>query len=465
MPVTRRSAVAPETASGDRSGSSTRRTPSSTAASSTSPSVADASATSSNSNSPASPASSAKRCPTNNNSDAALLGFFVFGVLVGLGVAFASLYMLDALALEDPPVCTCGGANPPPVRIPRPAVAPTPTPFTTRDRDHHPPATAAGASPSQPTAATTGSNPQQQQQRQLRGVSASVRIVDVDSNAAPGAPRQDLKPELPPLVPNDLSAVQMPGPDWIGWQHKLRANRFNLFLAFLQAQIVPPLTPMGFQKVPIPTDVYAELRHAYETRQREMRIDEPVNIIAFVEGKRPTLLPNDKLNNDIMARLRPLHEQWANVDLVPSVAFGLRTYYNGSILRPHVDKVESHLVSSILHFGDSLDAPWPLVILDHEYKEHAVNLEPGEMVFYESARAMHSRPTPMNGTYYVSLFLHYRPAKGWKLRFSDVEDLLPEDWDRDTIEVDHTQPVHVQMADVRARLGSLPIDYAMYETP
>ena len=30
----------------------------------------------------------------------------------------------------------------------------------------------------------------------------------------------------------------------------------------------------------------------------------------------------------------------------------------------------------------------------------SVNLEPGEMLFYESAKCMHGRPRPLRGKYY-----------------------------------------------------------------
>ena len=70
------------------------------------------------------------------------------------------------------------------------------------------------------------------------------------------------------------------------------------------------------------------------------------------------------LNQEVLQELQPLHEEWAGVDLIPSIAYGLRVYQNGSSLTMHTDRLETHVVSSILHvdrdYGDQ--EPWPIVI-------------------------------------------------------------------------------------------------------
>lgn len=38
--------------------------------------------------------------------------------------------------------------------------------------------------------------------------------------------------------------------------------------------------------------------------------------------------------------------------------------------------------------------------------QHAVSLEPGQMLLYESAKCLHGRSIPLHGRYYGSLFLH-----------------------------------------------------------
>ena len=51
--------------------------------------------------------------------------------------------------------------------------------------------------------------------------------------------------------------------------------------------------------------------------------------------------------------------------------------------------------------------------MDNDGGQHAVLLEPGEMVWYESARAIHGRPQPLQGEYYDNLFIHYSPVGDW----------------------------------------------------
>ena len=95
----------------------------------------------------------------------------------------------------------------------------------------------------------------------------------------------------------------------------------------------------------------------------------------------------------------------------------------------HVDR-PSLVVSAILHIASDC-MPWPLHIRNHTGEEHAVLLQPGEMLFYESARLSHGRPVPLVGSYYASVFAHFHPV-GWALTSEDVNAYLPHDWDRET---------------------------------
>ena len=56
---------------------------------------------------------------------------------------------------------------------------------------------------------------------------------------------------------------------------------------------------------------------------------------------------------------------------------------------------------------------WPLYILDNDGLTHKVVLQPGQMLWYESARAVHGRPQPLNGHYYDNIFIHFKPAGNW----------------------------------------------------
>lgn len=103
------------------------------------------------------------------------------------------------------------------------------------------------------------------------------------------------------------------------------------------------------------------------------------------------------------------------------------------------------MISSIVHIAHEYDddnEPWPIEIEDHDGNLHAVNLQMGEvsyvlylkcfagvalvkcviidlflslcmvlqMLFYESAKCLHGRRSPLKGKYYGSIFVHYQPV-------------------------------------------------------
>eukprot|EP01065_Artemidia_motanka_P021090 TRINITY_DN25155_c0_g1_i1.p3 TRINITY_DN25155_c0_g1~~TRINITY_DN25155_c0_g1_i1.p3 ORF type:complete len:220 (+),score=46.62 TRINITY_DN25155_c0_g1_i1:750-1409(+) len=54
-------------------------------------------------------------------------------------------------------------------------------------------------------------------------------------------------------------------------------------------------------------------------------------------------------------------------------------------------------------------------------------MEPGDLFMYESAKLQHCRPSPLQGSYYASLFLHFRPAV-WEYDWESVETGVPVHW-------------------------------------
>jgi hypothetical protein len=156
----------------------------------------------------------------------------------------------------------------------------------------------------------------------------------------------------------------------------------------------------------------ASLRDHLATARYE---DTPARQIDVIKGDlRPKFIDQDALNREILLGLQPMFEEWAGVPLKPAIAYGLRVYQNQSSLLMHVDKIEDHVISAILHVGHAYDddaEPWPLVIESFDGSTHAVNLAPGDLLFYESAKCMHGRPRPFKGKYYSSIFIHYLPVR------------------------------------------------------
>eukprot|EP00977_Amphora_coffeiformis_P019249 scaffold7087_cov168-Amphora_coffeaeformis.AAC.8 len=117
-------------------------------------------------------------------------------------------------------------------------------------------------------------------------------------------------------------------------------------------------------------------------------------------------------------------ETWVGFPLIPFKAYGFRLYQNNSQLLMHVDKMQTHVVSFILHIDSSEDAdPWPIFIEDLQGRTHEVTLTPGDMCF-------HGRPKVFNGSWYTSVFVHYYPKFGWAETHHELEAhyVIPPEW-------------------------------------
>lgn len=47
-------------------------------------------------------------------------------------------------------------------------------------------------------------------------------------------------------------------------------------------------------------------------------------------------------------------------------------------------------------------------------------VQPGEIIFYESASVLHGRPTPFKGDAFANIFVHFAPTKEWDISSQDV---------------------------------------------
>lgn len=128
--------------------------------------------------------------------------------------------------------------------------------------------------------------------------------------------------------------------------------------------------------------------------------------------------------------IRPIVAEWAGLpadELEMTATYGIRLYHHGSILRRHVDRIDTHILSSIIeieHLGiegaEGNDAngrqPWPLQIMDHAGEEHDVPDNAGQLILYESSTCCHGRETRFKGREMANVFVHFRP-KGWPKKF------------------------------------------------
>ena len=82
----------------------------------------------------------------------------------------------------------------------------------------------------------------------------------------------------------------------------------------------------------------------------------------------------------------------------------------------HVDRANSHVISAVMHIARDYGVEtggWPIEIVDFDGNQQEVELQPGQMLLYESSKCYHGRPKPFKGKYYASAFMHFKPKHGW----------------------------------------------------
>ena len=172
-------------------------------------------------------------------------------------------------------------------------------------------------------------------------------------------------------------------------------------------------TDEGFRKELLDPDLYNEIKE-YLAQYRDDFSDEFVegNFIQSDEADVPSRLfeLTDELKDKIHNSLQEPMESWSGTKLEPTFVYGIRDYKRGAVLIPHRDRKETHIISAIINIDQQVEKDWPLEIEDHFYRRHEVFLEPGEVLFYESARLLHGRSTPLKGESYSNIFCHYMPS-------------------------------------------------------
>jgi len=225
-------------------------------------------------------------------------------------------------------------------------------------------------------------------------------------------------------------------------QHIPGANeRWENYMQYTQSRMVPRFTEVGFEVIQTPPAVHAKLKAAVdEGLKRWDQLREERQIDAVYTPIPSKFIDLYGLDNEAMLELRQLHEEWSGIsELVPTSAYGVRLYRNGSALAMHYDKIFTHVISSIVHIAHEYDddsEPWPIEIEDHNGQLHAVSLKAGEMLFYESAACLHGRRQTLKGKYYASIFVHYMPKEKsiWDFSLEDVINNVPPHWRQGVIE-------------------------------
>ena len=220
----------------------------------------------------------------------------------------------------------------------------------------------------------------------------------------------------------------------LGNGNTIKANEGRLSMtatSLNQGKIVPRFTKVGFEKQKIPKQLYAtilsnrkkllkggakwKIEYCAEGIQNCQRVyeSEVAQECHIVSSEKYWFLDLDVgTKKSIFEQMRPLAEKWIGnkIQLMGTAAYGLRKYTRGATLGGHVDRLDTHVISAILNIHQSVDSDWPLQIFDHDDRLHHIILKPGEMVWYESAKLIHGRSIPLNGTSFENIFIHYVPV-------------------------------------------------------
>jgi hypothetical protein len=191
-------------------------------------------------------------------------------------------------------------------------------------------------------------------------------------------------------------------------------------------RVTRTFTPLGFSKGRLPNDVWGSIS-AYNYNNKK-------NVFAeeWTKGNKgyfvnwwevtPYMIGIPwTLKRYWQTRMRDMVAKWigGDIPLENTDIYGIRRYEDGARLLTHVDREATHAVSMIVNIDQvGMREPWMVEIYDFGGRLHEVEMSPGEVVYYESAKALHGRMKPLQGTSYSNLFTHYRPVSDpqWSTR-------------------------------------------------
>lgn len=202
-------------------------------------------------------------------------------------------------------------------------------------------------------------------------------------------------------------------------------------------------TPLGFSKGRLPKDVWGSVSAYYYNNKNNVFAEEWTkgNKGYFVNWWEVTPymvgIPWN-LKRYWQTRLREMVSAWIGgaIPLENTDIYGIRRYEDGARLLTHVDREATHAVSLIVNVEQvAMREPWMVEIYDFAGRLHEVSMEPGDVVYYESAKCLHGRMKPLQGASYSNFFTHYRPVNDpqWSTRPN------PEGTPEQVLSIDHCQ--------------------------
>lgn len=265
-------------------------------------------------------------------------------------------------------------------------------------------------------------------QRGQRTFTFFIYLNEVIAGGETEFPRLGIKLKPQPgmaIIWNNLRRDGHPNPDTLHCAHPVISGEKAVITKWFRAngkgpmytkeanEFIPNLTRTGFRKSRLGPDLFERIQ-AFYLENRNTAAEEHVEgefIYAHNGQPASSLIElSEPLKAAIHSALSPQLSEWSQQQLVPTYVYGIRDYHHGAVLKPHRDRLRTHIVSAIINVAQDAIEDWPLVIEDNYYRRHEVLLQPGELVFYEGARLLHGRPTPLNGKHYANIFVHFMPS-------------------------------------------------------
>lgn len=187
----------------------------------------------------------------------------------------------------------------------------------------------------------------------------------------------------------------------------------NMYLA----KAFPGFTPGGFKIMQTPPEVHNWLNEFIDNTQEKPEFwDSQSTQVSYVQnatGFHYLDQVADKRAEIANRVLKPIVEEWSGMTNLEMTAFyGVRKYTNDAILKNHVDRIDSHILSITISVrkGDPEGKPWPLEVIRYDGEHVRYDHPEGTMVLYESSKLAHGRPFKNQGGEHYGAFLHFRPA-------------------------------------------------------
>lgn len=164
-------------------------------------------------------------------------------------------------------------------------------------------------------------------------------------------------------------------------------------------------TEKGFQIIDIPAPVYEMLSSWYDRSLMKPETYESKDFYIKEDCFIQDINAHPNMVKFIKENMHEVHEVWVGRPIKPAVVYGIRSYSNGSTLKDHHDRQDTHHVATSITMGK--DAPWSLNIQDHDKQWWAVDVEPGQGIMFESGVCIHGRLDRFEGTYFDNIYTHY----------------------------------------------------------